>query len=219
MLNADQAESLRAAVKAAPKGDPIHVAYHAGDGKNQHDQYRTVLADKETVVLGDGGKVIRVCLAGEPLFDKDGVEVQEFAESTFTDASGDLDALVEYFNAPSEVMVWARLSLPDLKRELRKHVGKLDSAALADFLALADVIVDFGDADVRAALETIVGQGAALVALLQLGQVPASRCQALCLLPEDGSGARTTTAPGVRVSREDVSDALYEQRGSTVAKR
>lgn len=202
MLTADQAAALRADVKAAEEGSAAHVAYHAGDGQNKHERWAPVI-DKD----------------GKPVMDGR-VERGEIADVVVTDAGGDIDALAAYYNEPGKATIWTRVSLAAVRRALLAQIRKLDagqSMALSNFITLADPMLDFGDPDVRDALGAILA-GEALDNLLALGKVTSTRLQDLCLLPEDGSGARTCTAPAV-ITRADVFDALYEQLGPDVVKR
>ena len=220
MLTEEQAEALRVDVKAAPPEDPVAIAYHAGDGRNRHDEWE---ADPQPMLDKDGKQ--RLDEFGQPKIshaDEHGVERRKLVSSTFTDGGGDIDALAELYNAPSKVLIWTTASLQRIRATAVRYLGKLSLAngtALATLLSVMPEAADFAEPALREQLEEIFGKGTdGLAAMLELAQAPATRFQALCLAPDDGSGARTSSTPR-RLMRGDVLEALYDDRGDSVVKR
>lgn len=201
MLTADQAEALRAAVKAAPEGDPLHTAYHAGDGKNRCDVW--------TPVLDKGGAPVFV----------GGVEKREQGNPTFTDAGGDIDAILAHFSAPDDQgrRVWLAMVRSAVLRpavDLDELVAASPGAQVKASFALGGDLVDLTATATREALTGLGPKSAASVAAV--GTRNATRLDALDLTR---AGAHFVSGFPIAITRVDVFDALYEQQGDTVAKR
>lgn len=201
MLTADQAAALRSAVKAAPVGDPLHTAYHAGDGKNRRDVWTTTLDDK-----------------GDPLFI-DGIEQRTQGDPVFTDAGGDIDALAAHFTGPDAQHrhVWLSTVHTGLVRaavDLDELVSATAKAQAKVTFLLGGELLDFTTSTVRDAFTALGPVTAAAVGAVATR--PAMRLDALALV-QAGDHYVSTFPPSL--SRSEVFDALYEQRGDTVAKR
>lgn len=201
MLTVNQAATLRAAVKAAPKGDPLHTAYRAGDGKNRCDVW--------TPLLDEGGTPVVV----------DGVEQREQGEPTFTDAGGDIDAILAHYSTLDDRgrRVWLSTVRSAALRsaiDLDELVGSGPGAqAKASFVLGGDL----ADLTVTATREALTGLGPkSAEAIATVGTRPATRLDALDL---NQAGAHHVSGFPLAVTRVDVFDALYEQQGDTVAKR